>query len=259
MQKTSKLYQDLLSVPHRVETRLAIGTQGYLIDEVASRISIGGLRIPVNDGSAESGYGEQTLVSLKTSASAFGDGAPVVGRTIAGEIEITMLRPKATIPRRARLVPYVRLTDGIRHSEWIQKGVYYVDTRSFEDSYGDADLLHIHGYDAMMSAEQDYPDSRLQWPALDIDVVREIADFLGVPVDPRTVRLMTAGHRISFPAGYTCREVLGYIAALYLGSFVMSDLGQLRLITLISLPRPTNYLVTEYGAPITIGGLHIHV
>lgn len=44
----------------------------------------------------------------------------------------------------------------------------------------DVQWLKIHGYDAILFAEQDYPaDSKLTWPAKDIDVVREIAQGNG--------------------------------------------------------------------------------
>jgi hypothetical protein len=159
----------------------------------------------------------------------------------------------------ARMVPYVRLTDGARHSEWIQKGVFYIDTRGKVEDGSSIEKIHLHGFDDMLKAEQDYPSSTLSWPARDIDVVREIAAFLGVSVDARTDPIINRGYRINYPAGYSCRDTLGYIAAMYAGSFVMSDLGELRLITIHGIPRESRYLIEATGSAITFGGDRILV
>ena len=119
--------------------------------------------------------------------------------------------------------------------------------------------IKLHGYDDMLKAEQDYPASTLAWPARDIDVVREIAAFIGVSIDPRTIPIINRGYTIQYPTGYSCRDVLGYIAAMYAGCFVMSDIGELRLITIYGIPRETRYLIDRNGAAITFGGVKILV
>jgi hypothetical protein len=111
----------------------------------------------------------------------------------------------------------------------------------------------------MLKAEQDYPASTLSWPAKDIDVVREIAAFIGVSLDPRTIPIFNRGYRIQYPTGYSCRDVLGYIAAAYAGCFVMSDHGELRLITIYGIPKDTRYLIEPSGFAITFGGDRILV
>jgi hypothetical protein len=55
------------------------------------------------------------------------------------------------------------------------------------------------------------------------------------------------------------REVLGFIAAMYGGNWVITKEGKLSLITLAGLPEETNYLVTNFGNPITFGGDRILV
>jgi hypothetical protein len=110
----------------------------------------------------------------------------------------------------------------------------------------------------MLKTEQDYEDTALNWPAKDMDVVAEIATAIGVQVDPRTTELLK-GYWVQYPAGYSYREILGYIAAAYAGSFVMSDLGMLRLVRLNGIPRETRYLITETGTVITFGGDRILV
>ena len=259
MQKTSDLYKELLAGDHQEETRLSIGETGVLITKDGEDITFGGVSILVGATGADGGYDESVLVTMETDNNAFGGKYPQVGACVSAEIDVEMLKPFGELPLMARLVPYTRLTDGIRHSEWIQKGVFYIDTRR-EKEYGpDLKTIIIHGYDEMMKAEQDYPSSTLSWPAKDIDVVREIAAFLGVSVDARTIPIINRGYRINYPAGYSCRDTLGYIASMYAGCFVMSDIGELRLIPINGIPKETRYLIENSGFAITFGGERILV
>ena len=70
---------------------------------------------------------------------------------------------------------------------------------------------------------------------------------------------MTWGYPVQYPAEYSCREVLGFIAAMYAGCFVISDLGELRLVALNSIPPETRRLITKDGFAITFGGVRILV
>lgn len=259
MQATSSLYKELLAAQHWKETRLSIGETGKLITNQGDPITFGGTGILTANSEADGGYGENILISMETSIKVFSADTPTVGSCVSGEISVEMLRPAGSIPRQARMVPYVRLTDGVRYSEWIQKGVYFIDTREFQEDGSGVDRLILHGYDSMLKAEQDYPASTLDWPATDIQVVQEIADFIDVSVDSRTVALMKHSYPVQYPAQYSCREVLGYIAAMYAGCFVMSDLGELRLVVLNGVPEETQYLVATTGQAITFGGDRILV
>ncbi len=173
-------------------------------------------------------YGMDTLVRLRTSRAPFGSGTPAMGRAVAGELELAVFAESGNIPRMAAIRPYVRVRNATQVSEWLPKGVYYIDTRETDD----IGLLTVRAYDAMLKAERAQPWSELSWPAPDLDAVEEIAEILGVALDARTEALMTAGFRIPMPAQYTMRETLAYIAALYGGSFVMTDEGKLRLVCL---------------------------
>jgi hypothetical protein len=228
MQKTSDLYKEILSGEHWKECRLVIGDKGNLITEQKERILFGGDSIIVDNGDADSGFPEERIVSMNTYSGLFSENMPVVGESVASEISVTILKPKADIPRMSRVVPYVRLCNEAGHSEWIQKGVYYIDQRSVSGE--EPELMHIHGYDAMMFSEADFPSSDAEWPRRDIDVVYDIAKEMDVPVDSRTVEIMDRGYMVQYPAEYSQREVLGYLAAMYAGSFVMSDTGELRLV-----------------------------
>lgn len=262
MQDVSDLYLELQAdTKHWVEIRLAIGENGRLITKKAERITFGGVGILIGSSGADSGFDENILQSMSTNISLFSENTPSVGCCVAGEIDVKLRKPTADIPRKARLVPYVRLTNGTQYSEWLQKGVYYVDTREYSDNSDDLKWVTLHGYDAMLFAEADYPPSKIDYPAKDIDIVREIANAMDVQIDPRTVAIMTKGYTYSYPAGYSMREILSYIGASYAGCFIMSDIGELRLVRLGGLPKETRYLVvanTDRRA-ITFGGDRILV
>lgn len=259
MQPTSDLYKELLHRPHTKEVRVSIGDSGVLITKQGEAITFGGVSILTGATGASNAYGDNLLVSMQTTSSMFSKSTPSVGCCVSSEIHLCMLRPFSVIPRHARIVPYVRLVSGDLKSEWLQKGVFFLDTREHTSDISGIEYMTLHGYDAMLKAEVLYAGSKLDWPATDISVVREIAEAMGVSVDPRTTDLMTQAFDIQYPSGYTYRETLGFISALYGGCFTMSDLGELRLVLLGDIPAETRYLVDNNRVPITFGGDRILV
>ena len=217
MNTTSQIYNSIFSGIHRFEVKVNIGGTDYGMD---------------------------VLTSLNSCRSVFGSGSPRLGMAPAGELSLSLYLDSASVPRMAEIRPYFRVVNDTRQSEWIAKGVYFVDTREADTTTG---LLTLHAYDAMLKGEQAYPSVEHIWPYSDIQVVTEIASLLGVTVDARTTTLMTAGFMIPLPAQYTIRETLQYIAALYGGSFVITDSNTLRLIPLWSVK-------SEADAPL--GGTH---
>lgn len=146
--------------------------------------------------------------------------------------------------------------DGVESlkSEWIPQGVFYIDTRETTANYDGIPVLSIHGYDAMLKTEQMYASNDTVGDAPDTQYVQAIADAIGVDVDPRTWEIMR-GYIIPFPLGYTMREILGFIAASYVGSFIMSDEGKLRLVSLLDIPdAPTESLLADDVGDVIIFG-----
>ena len=258
MQETSSLYKQLLADPgHWKEYALVIGESGVLVNEHSETITFGGTAILVSSSGADSGFRESAIISMATQKSIFPGSTPTVGNCIAGQITVDMVRPKGDIPRRARLSPYVRLTNGVEHSEWVQKGVFFIDRREY--SGDENERITISGYDHIILTEADFPSSTDEWPRMDIDVVRDIASAIGTSVDTRTTQIMDKGYKINYPAEYSMREVLENIAAMYAGSFVMSDAGELLLVTMFGIPKETSYLIDSAGFAITFGGDRILV
>lgn len=198
-------------------------------------------------------YGQDKIVSLSTSGGLFAEGTLGAGGAVAGEIDLQLYDP-GSIPKMAKLIPYYRFVAGNQVSEWIQKGVYYIDTRS-----QDGNVLTIHGFDDMLKAEQVwYPDQSLEFPMSMQAAATEIAGIMGVTIDSRTQ--FNALYQVDYPANdWTLRDILRFIAAAHAANWVMTDLGQLRMVPIYEIPDTTSYLVDEYGNAITFGGVRILV
>lgn len=254
MQTTSALYRQIIAGTHWFETSVVIGDSGDLITELGERILFGGTAIIVSRGGADDGYREHRIVSVKTSMKMF-DTDPTVGQAVSQEIEVSILNPPGEIPLMGVVVPYVRACNSTDVSEWIQQGVFHIDTRQVSDNNG-APVLTIHGFDAMLFAEQYYQDTGLNWSSghvSDTSMVSSIAQIMDVDVDPRTWDVMTGNYQIPFPAQYTLREILCYIASMYVGCFIMNDVGQLRLVSILEMPPETNLLIDSAGDYIVFG------
>lgn len=245
MQTTSALYNTILADDnHWFETQL-------IIDGVGT-------------------FGENQLFSISTNVQMF-QNTPTLGKAAAGEISIKMLKPSVDIPTMATLRPQVRVCRDFgelvgdvwvvtrQNSEWLAQGIYFIDTRETTKNDNGLDILTIHGYDAMLKAEQMFESATITGDSTDIDMVDEIASIMGVDVDARTYTMMDKAYTIPLPTGYTLREVLGYIASAYVGGFIMTDIGELRLVSLLEMPPETNYLIDQAGDAITFGGDRILV
>lgn len=225
-------------------------------------------KVNVNDED----YFEDVLISIETNTNTMKENIPSVGNCVSSEIDMKMIEPTdANIPRMAAVMPFVRACvigeynciagiaiagdivgyihnciagiakagetvvgkhDAGLYSEWLQKGKYYIDTRTITHDLEDENILTIHGYDQMLMLEQMFPSSTMEFPAVDTDVLQEIADFIGFEIDPRTFAIMNKHYQIPLPAGYSCREVVSYIAASYCCNAIFNEIGELRLVPL---------------------------
>lgn len=236
MQTTSDIYTSLYKNPDHTE-------------EV--KVSVAGVE-----------YDEGRIFSLHTYGGLFANGVPAVGCCVSREIDLS-IRPYGTIPRMAEIKVFKRLvlrdfrTDQILEaSEWIPKGVFFIDTRQ---SLNGGQALSIRGYDILLQAESQFLDESEagEWPRPAPEVVAQIAQRLGVSVDPRTV--LNVDYMVSYPMDYTMREILGHIAAAHAGNWVTTDAGALLLVRLAAIPPETSYLVDEQGEAISFGGVRLIV
>lgn len=123
-------------------------------------------------------YGMDKIVDMSTSHALF-DGSVSVGNTIAGTIDVRLIASSNSVPTMAELRPYVRAVNDSQQSEWLPKGVYYIDTREYDKETG---VLYLSGMDAMLKGEQDYMQYGDQgyWPRTDIAILYEISARLGL-------------------------------------------------------------------------------
>lgn len=234
MHTVSDLWQQMLADPaHAVEAKLKIAGVEYGEDQIVrkSLMVYGGLY------------------------STFG-----IGNCCARQIEFEIY-PQGTIPRQAKIEVYMRLRLGEQVSEWILKGVFFFSTRKTDRITG---VLSVHGYDAMLKAEETWLDSSYDaktWPMPAATAVADIAARMGVAVDSRTV--LDAAFPMQYPVDdkgdMTMREALGRIAVANAGNWTITDEGKLLLVGLNSMPAETHYLITETGKAITFGGVRILV
>lgn len=175
-----------------------------------------------------------------------------VGNTCSAELTLSVWM-KEEIPRMAKIVPYGKdETDG----QWHKLGGFYLDTRTQKNS-----LLEIVAYDGMLKSEIEwYPSQDLSFPMTMEVASMEIADLMGMQLDERCQ--FNPSYMVdSYPdSETTLRQVLGYIAAAHCGNWIVTADEKLLLVPLFGdMPPETNYLVEEYGNPITFGGTRILV
>lgn len=256
-------YSEILSGgDYSVEWAIDIGEAGRLITHQGDYLTFGGDRILIATAGADNGFREDLLKSVSVTNAMFG-GTPVLGQCVSAEVDIEMLVPEMIIPRMAQIRVYNRIFNSELTSGWLNQGVFYIDTRSYDNTIDGIRTLKLHGFDAMLMTEQAYVWN-LETGATDIEVVNDIAEQLQFSVDPRTAAIMTKGYTIeSEQVGqYSMREMLGYLAGSYAGSFIMTPTNELRLVQLTTVPPETNYLAVFEGPvtyALTFGGDRILV
>lgn len=204
-------------------------------------------------------YGEEDIKPPRTYLSLFGGENPTIGKAVVGEIDVEMKHPVENIPRAAEVRVYSRVFNASLTSDWVPGGIYYISTREKNEK---GNTLAFHGFDAMLRSEVKYPSSELEWSATSpkpYQVLNEISEYLGIELDERTTAVIrdNVNYVIPFPGNYTLREVLGSIAAMYSGNFIISPLGKLQLVRFGVMPDETYYIITEGGNTITFGGVRI--
>ncbi len=203
MLEVSELYRRIIAQPHHVESRLRI---------------------------AGTDYDRESIVSAAVELDMFKEECPSVGNVCSGYISVEMLSPAAEIPVTSKMELYSRVVSEVdgAASEWLSRGVYWLDTRKHEltDS-GQRATVSLTGYDAMLKTELTYSPTGA-WPKTDKDVLDEICTLLGIPCDEQ----LGGGYSIPEPSDYTCRELLGYIAASYGANWTIAEDGKLTLVPL---------------------------
>lgn len=220
MQTVSETYTRLLAMPGVIKQH---------------KVTIGGVE-----------YGEEDIVGApQTVNSLYGkENGPSLGQTNAGQVDITVI-PKGIIPRMAEIRLFTRLA-AVDHmaqvvtetSEWLQKGVFLLDTRQKDVSTG---TLRLHGYDRMLMGEEFYfreGDALGEWPRNMAAVVDDICARMGLTLSQDTV--LKPDYIMPYPEGMTMREMLGYVAACHGCNCTVTDSGLLRFVPLVAQGEPVS-------------------
>lgn len=158
------------------------------------------------------------------------------------------------IPKGATIKRFVRLVLDDQETEWLPKGVFFINRRSEDDG-----LWTIDAFDAMRKAAVSFiqEGEQEEWPQSATDVVSKIALRMGVSVDSRTK--IDSSIMVDYPDDRTMQTILAHIAAAHFANWTMSDAGELWLVPLLSAPDETSFLIDEHGDFITFGGVRIVV
>lgn len=177
-----------------------------------------------------------------------------VGNCSSASMKVSVLTDDV-IPAAASVVINARLFDDNSASEWLTFGTYYIDKR--EENNG---LVTLQCFDSMLKANQNYvdpsnPQDRIGWPKSMKRVVEEIAERIGVEIDPRTVIKTTAPYQVPYPTNYTMQQVLGFIGACHGGNWIITPENKLRLVPIVTPPSETFDIIDyEYNKIYTGDG-----
>lgn len=170
-------------------------------------------------------YAAQDIVSCEIERNLLENTAEV-GNATAAVLTLEISQGE-TIPKRAKVVVQYRLMLDDARTDYIPKGTYWINTREKDGRY-----LKLTCYDAMLMAQQDYLGDVTadDWPQQETACVTEIAQRIGVEIDPRTQIGTGDNHQVSMPVGRTMREVLEQIAADNGGNWCITPAGKLLLV-----------------------------
>lgn len=170
-------------------------------------------------------YAAQDIVSCEIERNLLENTAEV-GNATAAVLTLEISQGEA-IPKRAKVVVQYRLALDDARTDYIPKGTYWINTREKDGRY-----LKLTCYDAMLMAQQDYLGDVTadDWPQQETACAAEIAQRMGVEIDPRSQIGTGDNHQVSMPVGRTMREVLEQIAAANGGNWCITPAGKLLLV-----------------------------
>lgn len=199
-------------------------------------------------------YAAQDIVSCEIERNLLENTAEV-GNATAAVLTLEINQGEA-IPKRAKVVVQYRLALDDARTDYIPKGTYWINTREKDGRY-----LKLTCYDAMLMTQQDYLGDVTadDWPQQETACVAEIAQRIGVEIDPRTKIGTGDNHQVSMPVGRTMREVLEQIGAANGGNWCITPAGKLLLVPFAGtgdvLPAVSG--TPDCGAVQTITGVRV--
>lgn len=241
MQPVSSLYEQILAIEGHIKT--------YYIS------------IQNNAGTFIDYTGANLISAPKITGRLFTDDSFSVGGVCSSKLEFELVPTAETIKKMAEIKVYARLEYQNLVSEWIDQGIYYIYTREKvpPSEKQPMETLKITAYDAMLKADTfllDIDDPTTGWPKSMYDVAAQIAQDIGVQLDPGTANFLSTSLVCEIDYSMTRRDYLAAIAKAHAGNWIITYDGKLKL---ISIFNEYNLLSTEEYVPITFGGTAILV
>lgn len=177
-----------------------------------------------------------------------------VGNCATATLQLSVLTDDF-IPPGSKVEIRAKIYNKKLKSEWKSFGTFYIDNR--DTSYDG--LVSLTCYDAMKRTDQPYVAddnyNTLDWPKAMRDVVLDIAQRIGVKLDPRTAIKTANEYQCDFPKDLTMREVLAGIAAVHGGNWIITEDNALRLVPPMGIPNDSCNIVDEmYNSIVTPQG-----
>lgn len=168
-----------------------------------------------------------SIFDLRIYSMLFSDETLSIGGTAAKCLKCTFLPGSGTIPRMAKIiVSYILRGASGAVAPSVDIGPFYIDTREVDVATG---KMTVTAYDIMLMTEQLIDLRSTTSPVIThTDAVSAIAAKLGIAIDDRSPTLLSANFtRLST---LTMRQILGRIAVLNCGNWVITLQGKLRLV-----------------------------
>jgi len=194
-------------------------------------------------------YGDDVIVDFSIENSLSLSDELELGTVIPNKLTIRF-RMHSQFPPNAKIVPYIALkSDNLTWEEadmawedadipweggttdWIPLGEFYVDNRT-----KDRDIWTYVCYDRLVFADVEYV-SGLTYPTTMKAVWDEICDLIGFTYDS-SVQIDPSYTIPAGPAGFTCRQVMGFIASANAACVYMGKDGVLRFRKISAAAQP---------------------
>lgn len=165
-------------------------------------------------------YGSNVIVDFVVDNSIVSGDDFTLGSAILSKLTLTIKTSDVIVPN-AKVIPYLALTGSSGPSEWLPLGEFFIDNREQVNS-----LWVFTCYDKLVWANVPYV-SQLSYPTTQQAVWDEICTRLGYTYDS-SVQINPAYQIQAGPAGYSMRQVMGYIASANGACVYIDKSGMLR-------------------------------
>lgn len=128
-----------------------------------------------------------------------------LGSTVATRVEIEMVPPSFFVENKEiKVLIGLQLSDNV---EYVPMGLFTV-----ENPEKTKDKIKFTAHDRMISKGEKAYFSELSFPNNSINVLNEVCGKMGISLATTGLNPITINSK---PEGYTCREIIGYIAGLH--------------------------------------------